>query len=166
MAAERDRRGWRAAAGRCVLALAALSTSVACAGLHPPPQRALSLLPSPAPAYPPELLARGVEGYAIVGYRVGSDGRAHDPVILYSEPGEAFDRVTLEGAAQWRFLPRRVDGYDAETRAVSAVAYCLPESIAQGIRRIEACRSLEGRALVERRLAAYEDFDDPVLLSE
>lgn len=141
---------------RSVLASVVLPALLACASFYQPDARDASRLPTAPPDYPERLFARGVEGYVVLAYTVGTDGRAHDPVVLYSEPDGVFDAAALAGTSSWRFLPKRVGGQDVEARQVGAVAFCLPESLSRGMLRTEACRSLKGRSIIDARVEKYQ----------
>ena len=69
------------------------------------------------PAYPSAAKAAGVEGHAVVEYRVDLEGRVRDPRIVESVPEGVFDAAALAAIRSWRYQPfddgagvRSVDG--------------------------------------------------------
>ena len=66
---------------------------------------------SAAPAYPPELLGEGIEGYVIVRYVVGSDGRADSSSLaVLTTTHRGFADAVRAALPYMRFTPARVDG--------------------------------------------------------
>lgn len=61
------------------------------------------------PAYPPDLLARGVEATVTVIVTVERDGSVGDATIGESG-GEAFDAAALSAVRSWKFVPATRDG--------------------------------------------------------
>jgi protein TonB len=66
------------------------------------------------PEYPSRALARGVEGFAVVGFSVSASGSVYDAYILESEPNTLFDRSSLKAINKFKYKPRKEGG-----RAVS-----------------------------------------------
>ncbi|WP_375203413.1 energy transducer TonB [Hyphococcus sp.] len=54
------------------------------------------------PKYPLNANYRGYVGSVLVGYSLGSDLIAHNPVILAEVPGKVFGEATLASVAEWR----------------------------------------------------------------
>jgi TonB family protein len=56
-----------------------------------------------APTYPPDALARGIEGYAEVRFEVDLDGMVNAPAVVASEPAGVFDEAALAAVSRWRY---------------------------------------------------------------
>lgn len=61
------------------------------------------------PTYPPQALARGLEGYVIVGYTVATDGTTKDVKVIESS-ASLFEEAAIESAKKFRYKPRIVNG--------------------------------------------------------
>lgn len=61
-------------------------------------------------AYPPRLLARGVEGYVLLEFVVTETGNVRDPVVIESQPPGAFDRAAIAAALKFKYKPKMVNG--------------------------------------------------------
>ena len=98
------------------MALLGVVLLAGCAGvLEREPQ--LRWLEEGRPAYPAAAKAAGVEGHAVVEYRVDVEGRVRDPRIVESVPEGVFDAAALAAIRSWRYQPfddgagvRSVDG--------------------------------------------------------
>jgi protein TonB len=88
-----------------------------------PPRAAVN----PAPVYPPELLAAGVEGRVVLRVRVAASGRAVDVSVHRSSGHEAFDRAALAAVRRWRFNPARRAGIAVETEVAVPVRFVVAE---------------------------------------
>lgn len=70
-----------------------------------------------APVYPPEAVARGIEGHTIVEYAVTEDGRPVDiDVIEASHP--MFEQPAIDALTEFRFKPAIVGGRPVEVEGV------------------------------------------------
>jgi TonB family protein len=70
-----------------------------------------------SPAYPPEALAGGVEGFVEVRFQVDADGRVSDPEVVAAEPEGVFEDAALAAVSRWRYtLP--ADGPQTVTERV------------------------------------------------
>ena len=67
------------------------------------------------PEYPSRQLARGTEGYAIVGFSVSAAGSVVDAYILESEPKGVFDRASLKAISKFKYKARKVNGRPVST---------------------------------------------------
>jgi len=67
------------------------------------------------PEYPSSALARGIEGYAIVGFSVSAVGSVVDPYILESEPNTIFDRASLKAISKFKYRARKVNDRPVST---------------------------------------------------
>ena len=54
--------------------------------------------------FPPAARAAGVEGYAVVEFRVTADGETKAPIIVDSDPPFLFDGTSLRAVRQWQFM--------------------------------------------------------------
>lgn len=68
------------------------------------------MLINPAPRYPPEALAAGIEGTVMLRTRVEEDGRVSAVSIHESSGYEVLDEAALAVVRYWRFLPARRGG--------------------------------------------------------
>lgn len=73
--------------------------SVASQGAEAPPQEVFS----PAPAYPPELLAAKISGLVKLRVRVNDEGQVIEASLHKSSGYPAFDREALKVIQSWRF---------------------------------------------------------------
>lgn len=67
------------------------------------------------PVYPTRLIARGVEGYVVVGFSVASSGAVYDPHVIESEPKGVFDNSALKAIMKFKYKPKVVDGKPVNT---------------------------------------------------
>ena len=56
-----------------------------------------------APAYPRAARLRGIEGWVVLDYRIGSDGRVTDIEIREAQPAGAFDLAARRALERWRY---------------------------------------------------------------
>ena len=61
------------------------------------------------PTYPNSAMMRKIEGYALVGFEIDSDGSVVNPYIIESEPNSVFDKASLTAIKKFRFKPRVVN---------------------------------------------------------
>lgn len=66
------------------------------------------------PDYPPQAIARGIEGWVQVRFTVTEIGSVRDAIVVASEPGTVFDDAALRAIARWRYNPRVVNGEAVE----------------------------------------------------
>jgi TonB family protein len=66
--------------------------------------------------YPPELLARAVEGWVDLEFVVDRDGRTRDVVVKQASPPGRFDEAAVEAVQQYRYVPFERDGRTYERR--------------------------------------------------
>jgi protein TonB len=74
-----------------------------------------------APVYPMIARDRGIEGYCLVEYTVTAAGTTKDVVVIESEPKGIFDKVSIEAALKFKYLPRVVNGEPIEVRGVQNI---------------------------------------------
>ena len=74
-------------------------------------QASTMTLQSGAPAvYPPELLARAVEGWVDLEFVVDRDGRTRDIIVKQGSPPGRFDEAAVEAIRGYRYVPFERDG--------------------------------------------------------
>jgi protein TonB len=78
--------------------------------------------------YPPGAAARHIEGYAVVGYDVTTDGTVTNAEIIESVPPGVFDEAALDAVRTWRFQPAIRKGQLVQYRLMSPVRFKLGES--------------------------------------
>jgi protein TonB len=57
----------------------------------------------PRPHYPRGARRRHQEGYVVVAYNLGADGRANQVRVLSSSPPGVFDRAAVSAVRRWRY---------------------------------------------------------------
>jgi protein TonB len=72
--------------------------------------RDLVALATPAPGYPPLALRSGLEGWVEVEFTVDERGATADILVASAEPAGVFDAAATAAVADWRYLPRVVNG--------------------------------------------------------
>lgn len=63
-------------------------------------------LSRPEPAYPPQALAHGIEGYVVLEFTVTAAGTTRDVRVLDASPVDVFDAAALAAAREFRYQPR------------------------------------------------------------
>ncbi|MEO1481951.1 MAG: energy transducer TonB [Myxococcota bacterium] len=66
------------------------------------------------PIYPQRAAERGIEGFVVVKFKVGTAGQVVDPRIIKSDPPGVFDRAALKAVRKWKYKPKIVDGKPIE----------------------------------------------------
>jgi periplasmic protein TonB len=109
------RRSVRAAA--CLAATLALVLVVTgCASRNPP----LQLVSGTGAVYPPEARAAGIEGYVVVRYDVGVDGRVGNVRVAAADPAGVFDESAVQAVSRWRFSEPLRDGVPAPVEGLES----------------------------------------------
>lgn len=67
------------------------------------------------PIYPSSAVARGVEGFVVVGFSVSQAGEVFDPYIIESKPQGVFDKSALKAIKRFKYRARTVDGKPVST---------------------------------------------------
>ena len=113
---------------RLRLPLTLLALTIAIGAVHPPPLLARQVGQGPAdqvdtdrpyrvggdiaapdkitdvrPIYPPEALARGIQGVVIIDATIGPDGRVREARVLRGRP--ELDQAALDAVRQWEYAP-------------------------------------------------------------
>lgn len=81
-----------------------------------------------APTYPRRALEQGIEGYAIVGFTVKTDGTVKDVVAVDQAPGTYFGSAAVKAVEKWRYEPCRVNGKVQEVRLEVQLVFELGDS--------------------------------------
>jgi TonB family protein len=68
------------------------------------------------PVYPPELLARAVQGWVDLEYVVDRNGVTRDVVVTQASPPNRFDEAAVDAVRQYRYVPFERDGRTYERR--------------------------------------------------
>ena len=63
-----------------------------------------------APLYPPAARLNDVEGYVVVEFVVGVDGKTHNHMVVDAQPAEIFDRAAINAARKFTYKPRIKNG--------------------------------------------------------
>lgn len=90
-------------------------------GLVSGEDREARLLYGAGPGYPPNLEARGVEGWVRVRFSVAADGRVRDAQVVAAEPVGAFDRAALDAVRRWRYQPKTSAGVAVDSPNLEAL---------------------------------------------
>ncbi|HRU94878.1 MAG TPA: energy transducer TonB [Anaerolineae bacterium] len=78
----------------------------------------------PAPAYPPEMKKKKIQGTVYVMFIVDKNGRVKDPRIQKSD-NPAFDAPALNAVKRWRFDPGKVGGEAVQFRMRVPITFAL-----------------------------------------
>ena len=62
------------------------------------------------PVYPTSAAKRGVEGYVVVGFSVGSSGDVFDPFVIEAEPRGVFEKSALKAILKFKYKARTEGG--------------------------------------------------------
>jgi len=81
-----------------------------------PYARDLTPVATPEPAYPPQAFRDRIEGWVEVEYTVRESGATDDIRVVAAEPAGVFDASAVGAVADWRYLPRVVNGRPVEQR--------------------------------------------------
>jgi len=76
-----------------------------------------------APVYPPAARQHGIEGYVVVEFGLGTDGRTRDHKIVESVPAEIFDRAAIDAVRKFKYKPRMRNG---QPKIVSGIRNKIP----------------------------------------
>ncbi|MXZ55988.1 MAG: TonB family protein [Gammaproteobacteria bacterium] len=63
------------------------------------------------PEYPKEALLNSIEGYVVVRFDIDETGSVANPKVSTAKPPNLFDESALTAVAQFKYLPKYVDGY-------------------------------------------------------
>ena len=89
------------------------------------------------PAYPPELVDAGYEGWVRVGYTVKADGTTAD-VVIQDSSERIFEQAVLDAVRTWEFDPSMLAGRPVDQPNTSSMLVFTPElarELAPGFRR-------------------------------
>lgn len=62
------------------------------------------------PMYPRRAAERGITGYVVVKFRVGTAGQVINPTIVDADPRGVFEQAVLKAVRKWKYNPKVVDG--------------------------------------------------------
>lgn len=62
------------------------------------------------PRYPTAAARMRRNGWVLVQFTVGTDGRVHDPSVVSSQPRHVFDREALKAVSRWEYKPALRNG--------------------------------------------------------
>lgn len=77
------------------------------------------------PLYPPNALARKLEGMVQIAFTVAEDGSVINPKVIYSEPPRIFDRSALAAVRKWKFAQKMIDGKPVSWQTIQTIHYQL-----------------------------------------
>lgn len=86
------------------------------------PVQPLSMAP---PEYPREALRRREEGYVVLEFTIGTDGRTRDIEVVDSEPRHTFEQEARRAVSRWTFEPAIEDGRPVAQRIRHTVEFTL-----------------------------------------
>ena len=84
-------------------------------GVFPIVDRQLILAIGYPPRYPSRAIAKGIEGYAVVGFSVDAAGAVFDAFIIESDPKGIFDKSALSAISKFKYKPRVHNGKGIST---------------------------------------------------
>lgn len=61
------------------------------------------------PQYPQRALARGIEGYVVVGFDIAPSGAVVNPEVIEASPPGVFDRAALNAVKKFKYKPKVID---------------------------------------------------------
>jgi protein TonB len=83
---------------------------------------------NPTPPYPPDALARGIEGRVLLRVWIRDDGTVEDVKIHQSSGDESLDQSALSTVRdRWRFVPARRNGVDVSCQALLPIRFRIHE---------------------------------------
>lgn len=62
------------------------------------------------PVYPPQALARKLEGIVVLRMQIDATGSVEDVAVIRAEPKGIFEREAIRAAYRYKFKPKLVDG--------------------------------------------------------
>ena len=106
--------------------VATKSDSTPISELTPPEQPEVGLVAvrEVPPIYPPEAVAKGIEGTVQVRALIGTDGKVKDATVLKSA-SPSLDQAALDAARRWVFKPEKQKGRAVETWAIIPLHFVL-----------------------------------------
>jgi bla regulator protein BlaR1 len=81
-----------------------------------------------APEFPTRARSLGHEGYVVVAFTIGTNGRPRDIEVVDVGPRDYFSKAAIRAIRQWRFEPVRVDGQLVEKRISQRFSFVLDGS--------------------------------------
>jgi periplasmic protein TonB len=82
-------------------------------------------LNNPAPEYPANARARGMQGTAYVYVQVGVDGKPNNVEIWDTSRDRELDEAALRAVRQWRFIPATLNGVAMSTSIIIPIEFRL-----------------------------------------
>ena len=70
------------------------------------------------PQYPRDALYKGIEGWVLVEFTIGTEGQVKNPHIVQSDPPGVFDAAALNAVKRFRFKPRVIGNTTVEVTGV------------------------------------------------
>lgn len=67
------------------------------------------------PMYPSRAAQRRIEGWVVVEFTIGKQGRVENAKVVRSQPGTIFNRSALKAVSKWKYKPRVDNGLVVET---------------------------------------------------
>ena len=71
-----------------------------------------------APQYPRDALYKGIEGWVLVEFTIGTQGQVKDAHIVKADPPGVFDSAALDAVKRFRFKPRMIGNTPVEVTGV------------------------------------------------
>ncbi len=73
------------------------------------------------PAYPRNLITRGIEGWVELQFTVSGSGAVTDVMVVDADPRGAFDAAAIKAVQSWKYAPRVREGRAVERRGMRVV---------------------------------------------
>ena len=84
---------------------------------------------NPKPIYPPDALARGVEGVVLLHVRIRRDGTVEDVRVEQSSGDKSLDNAALSTVRQhWRFMPAQENGVEVACQRTLPIRFRIPST--------------------------------------
>lgn len=80
---------------------------------------------NPAPPYPSEALAAGVEGKVVLWLKIDAEGRVTDVHIHKTSQVEALDQAALTTVRRWLFIPARRQGVPVPFEVLKTIEFAI-----------------------------------------
>jgi periplasmic protein TonB len=68
------------------------------------------------PVYPRGALARGIEGWVLVGFTVDPNGKVTSPKVVEATPPGVFDAAALAAVTKWQYKATGADNPDMQVK--------------------------------------------------
>ena len=82
--------------------------------------RPLQYVSGGEPQYPSQAKTDGIEGYVVVRYDVGADGKVKNAEVVAADPPGVFDAAALAAIETYQFKAQMVDGVSTTVEGLTS----------------------------------------------